>query len=431
MRVERSRIGEAARKRDAAILVDGRRAQVGRSHHGGHVVHGDAGAARYASAVVVGHRDADGINVGRRAVARRCAVVQVLMTDAAEGEHAGTQADDRIDRAVAPVDCHRVAIQRARIGEVAAQRGAAVLVDRGRAETQVQAGRSDVCYRHGRRVGVGPTVFIENAPKYRVGAVVSEQLRERVAGACRPVTGDQSPGRKCETVPQVRCVRARRIEHPGQRICAGLAFCPRRWPAYTCCRRCDILNAHRRRIDRSCPKAVRHAEFYSSTRETIVAARGEADILATRFKGAVVVQVPGVANNVVVRITGRACHGDTATLVDGIWSARIGRRRPITSIQRQPPFINAQRIRSDCVLDVQRPASDAALTIESGQWTSGLEGATRGRSRDCRGRRVIKADIDDSDVNAPGVVRLIHQGHNRTGGTYQLKHNLVVKRITR
>src|SRR5262249_18879211 len=103
-----------------------------RVHRRGHVVnrHGGGGGPR--GAVVVGHHDADGVDVRGRPAG---VVVQVLVRGA-EGQHARGEGQRGAALPGAPGDDHRVGIQRVRVAEGPAHDDRVVLVDRGRGDGQ-------------------------------------------------------------------------------------------------------------------------------------------------------------------------------------------------------------------------------------------------------------------------------------------------------
>ena len=135
--VERTRIGERTAQRGRAVLADGggaeRQLHIGRCD----VIDGDAAAGLAAAAVLIGHGDGDGVVAG----------AEVLVVDIAEAEHSGGQVE-RVTAAVAPGDDDSVRIQRTGISEGSAERGRAILVDRGRAQAQLHVRRSKVADSH-------------------------------------------------------------------------------------------------------------------------------------------------------------------------------------------------------------------------------------------------------------------------------------------
>src|SRR5207302_11112617 len=87
-----------------------------------------------------GDRDADGIgtSAGR--------VVEVLVADAAEVDHVGSETKRGVAAAVAPVDDDRVGIERAGIAEAAAERGCIVLVNGRLAQGQLDVGWRNITH---------------------------------------------------------------------------------------------------------------------------------------------------------------------------------------------------------------------------------------------------------------------------------------------
>src|SRR5205807_20962 len=137
VRIERSRVGEAATEVCGVVLVYGRgterQLQVGRSG----VVNQYAGGCAAAGSGIIrdGHTDAKGRGAA--------GFVEVLVADAAEVDNAGSQIQ-AAGAAVAPVDGDGVSVQRTRVGEAAAQGGGAVFVDGRSAQRQLDIGRRDI-----------------------------------------------------------------------------------------------------------------------------------------------------------------------------------------------------------------------------------------------------------------------------------------------
>ena len=137
-RVGGARAGDRRRKRDRRAGRAGIRA-VG-VHRGRHVVDPDRcrGAGLGCILVDNGHRD----QVTAVGLAGR--VVIVLVADARERQGAGRQVDHRVGRAVCPDNRDLMRIERARVGEAAAELDRTALVDRCGSGGQADTGRSNV-----------------------------------------------------------------------------------------------------------------------------------------------------------------------------------------------------------------------------------------------------------------------------------------------
>src|SRR5205807_1393382 len=111
-----------------------------------------AGAGAGAAAVVIGYRDADGVAAAGR-------LIEILMADAAEAQHARSQVH-RAAAVVAPVDEDRKSVVEAKGGEAGGERGRAVITDGRWAVALLDVGWCDIIDCHAGASGGAAAVVI-------------------------------------------------------------------------------------------------------------------------------------------------------------------------------------------------------------------------------------------------------------------------------
>ena len=127
VRVLGAHICETPGHRDRTVFVDHGRIHTQTRHHRIHIVHRDIHAGTGRAAVVIGHRGADRVGVGRVA----CRVVVQVLVRGREGAAAGTlrHRGCRGCFPCAPVDHHGVRVLGAHIREAAGHGDRTVFID--------------------------------------------------------------------------------------------------------------------------------------------------------------------------------------------------------------------------------------------------------------------------------------------------------------